>query len=65
MATATALTERSSTYATLGVLLAAWGAAAFVARPRRGGGGLAGRVRALGDRPGVGGLRRDRVASRG
>ncbi|MFB9677430.1 SCO7613 C-terminal domain-containing membrane protein [Streptosporangium vulgare] len=34
VATATALTERSSTYATLGVLLAAWGAAAFVARPR-------------------------------
>ncbi|WP_440103465.1 SCO7613 C-terminal domain-containing membrane protein [Streptosporangium sp. H16] len=34
VATATALAERSSTYATLGVLLVAWGAAAFVARVR-------------------------------
>ncbi len=34
VATVTALTERSGTYATLGVLLVAWGAAAFVARVR-------------------------------
>ncbi|MGS2645356.1 SCO7613 C-terminal domain-containing membrane protein [Streptosporangium sp. G12] len=34
VATATALAERSSTYATLGVLLVAWGAAAFAARVR-------------------------------
>ncbi|GAA4204624.1 hypothetical protein GCM10022252_63960 [Streptosporangium oxazolinicum] len=34
VATVTALAERSSTYATLGVLLVAWGAAAFAARVR-------------------------------
>ncbi|WP_329086833.1 SCO7613 C-terminal domain-containing membrane protein [Streptosporangium sp. NBC_01469] len=34
VATATALAERSGTYVTLGVLLVAWGAAAFAARVR-------------------------------
>ncbi|MEU4410512.1 hypothetical protein AB0F88_38920 [Streptosporangium sp. NPDC023963] len=34
VATVTALAERSGTYATLGVLLVAWGAAAFAARVR-------------------------------
>ncbi|MEU8380551.1 hypothetical protein, partial [Streptosporangium sp. NPDC048865] len=34
LAAVTALAERSSTYATLGVLLVAWGAAAFAARVR-------------------------------